>query len=149
LVAQRSQNLRPLALALACGICYGVAAFLVKLVTGDFSGGLSHLFTSWPIYAVAVVGPVGFVLNQDAFQQGTLIAPVMSIITAADPLVSIALGVVFLDEKLNSSPAGIVGEIASLVVMVTGIVIIAHHAPQVVRQREEEAASCRATPPVT
>jgi drug/metabolite transporter (DMT)-like permease len=147
-VAQRSQNLRPLALALACGVNYGVAAFLVKLVTGDFSGGLSHLLTNWPIYAVAVVGPVGFVLNQDAFQQGTLIAPVMSIITAADPLVSIALGYVFLDEKLNSSPAGIAGEVASLVVMVTGIVVIAHHAPQIVRQREE-AASRRDIPPVT
>jgi drug/metabolite transporter (DMT)-like permease len=122
---------------LACGVCYGVAAFLVKLVTGDFSGGLPHLLTSWPIYAVAVIGAVGFVLNQDAFQAvgGLVVASVMAIITAADPLVSIALGYVFLDEKLSSSPAGIVGEVASLVVMVIGIVIIAHHAPQVIRQR--------------
>ena len=149
-VAQRSQNLRPLALAMACGVCYGVAAFLVKLVTGDFSGGLPHLFTNWPIYAVAVIGPVGFVLNQDAFQAqaGPVIAPVMAIITAADPLVSIVLGHVFLDEKLSGTPAGTVGEVASLVVMVIGIVVIAHHAPQVIRQREE-AASRQATPPAT
>jgi drug/metabolite transporter (DMT)-like permease len=145
-VAQRSLNLRPLALALACGVLYGVAAFLVKLVTGDFS----HLFTSWPIYAVAVIGPVGFVLNQDAFQAEApnVVAPVMAIITAADPLVSIVLGYVFLGEKLSSSPAGIVGEVAALVVMVIGIVIIAHHAPQVIRQREE-AASRRETTPAT
>jgi drug/metabolite transporter (DMT)-like permease len=149
-VAQRSQNLRPLALALACGVCYGVAAFLVKLVTGDFSGGLPHLLSNWPIYAVAVIGPVGFVLNQDAFQAeaATMIAPVMSIITAADPLVSIALGYVFLDEKLSSSPAGTAGEVASLVVMVMGIVIIARHAPQVIRQ-QEEAARRRETTPAT
>ena len=40
-VASRNENLRPLALALACGICYGVAAFLVKLVVSDVSGGLT------------------------------------------------------------------------------------------------------------
>jgi drug/metabolite transporter (DMT)-like permease len=97
-----------------------------------------------------VIGPVGFVLNQDAFQAEApnVVAPVMAIITAADPLVSIVLGYVFLGEKLSSSPAGIVGEVAALVVMVIGIVIIAHHAPQVIRQREE-AASRRETTPAT
>lgn len=34
-VARRNAVLKPLALALACGICYGVAAFLVKLVISD------------------------------------------------------------------------------------------------------------------
>ena len=34
-VSRRSATLKPLALALACGICYGVAAFLVKLVISD------------------------------------------------------------------------------------------------------------------
>jgi len=36
-----------------------------------------------------IVGPVGFLLNQNAFQAGTLIAPVLWIITTMDPLVSI------------------------------------------------------------
>ena len=42
-VAGRSQDLRPLALALACGVNYGVAAFLVKLVATDFGAGLPRL----------------------------------------------------------------------------------------------------------
>jgi drug/metabolite transporter (DMT)-like permease len=138
-VARGSRNLRPLALALACGISYGAAAFLVKLVTSEFGGGLPQLLSNWPIYALAVVGPVGFLLNQDAFQAGTLIAPVMSIITAADPLVSIALAYLWLNERLSSSPAGIAGEVASLVVMTAGIVVIARHSPQAVRQLDEAA----------
>jgi hypothetical protein len=31
----------------ACGISYGVGAFLVKLVVSDVNGGLSGLFTNW------------------------------------------------------------------------------------------------------
>ena len=128
-IAKRHAQLRPLALALACGICYGVAAFLVKLVVSDLSGGLPRMLTDWPIYALAVVGPAGFILNEDAYQQGTLIAPVLAIITACDPVISIALGAVWLNEGLSSSAAGITGEIISLLVMITGIVVIANRAP--------------------
>jgi drug/metabolite transporter (DMT)-like permease len=127
-VARRSDTIvRPLALALACGICYGVAAFLIKLVVS--AGGLAGILTDWPIYALAVVGPLGFLLNENAFQTGTLIAPVMSIITVCDPLISIALAFLWLDERLSSTPAGIVGEVISLVVMSAGIVVVAHRAP--------------------
>ena len=95
-MAARSRNLRPLALALACGVNYGVAAFAVKLLTAEFGGGLSEVFTNWPIYVFAVVGPAGFVLIQDAFQQGRFLAPVQAIITSADPVISIALGILWL-----------------------------------------------------
>jgi hypothetical protein len=130
-IAKRHAQLRPLALALACGICYGVAAFLVKLVVSDLTGGLPRMLTDWPIYALAVVGPAGFILNEDAYQQGTLIAPVLAIITACDPVISIALGAVWLNEGLSSTAAGIAGEIISLLVMITGIVVIAHRAPHI------------------
>ncbi|MGH3301614.1 MAG: DMT family transporter [Streptosporangiaceae bacterium] len=146
-VARRHKNLRPLALALACGICYGAAAFLVKLVVSDVGGGLPHLLTDWPLYALAVVGPVGFVLNQDAFQQGTLLAPVLAIITACDPIVSIALAYLWLNEKPRSSPAAIAGEVISLVVMITGIIVLAHHSPVVVQKLKEAGATQGAVRP--
>jgi drug/metabolite transporter (DMT)-like permease len=138
LVAARSARLRPLALALATGICYGVSAFLVKLVTADFHHGITGLLTDWPIYALAIIGPVGFLLNQDAFQSsGNLIAPVLSIITACDPLISIALAALWLDERLASSPGAIAGQCIALVVMTAGIVVIARHSPQVMGQTTE------------
>jgi hypothetical protein len=139
-LGQAYRDARPLALALACGIYYGVAAFLVKLVTAEFGGGLTGVLGNWPIYALAIVGPVGFLLNQNAFQQGVLIAPVLAVITVCDPIVSIGLAHVFLNEKLASSPAGIAGEVVSLLVMTAGIVVIAHHSPIAVRQEAAAAA---------
>jgi drug/metabolite transporter (DMT)-like permease len=130
-VAQRNARVRPLALALACGICYGVSAFLVKLVIIDAGAGFTKLFTDWPIYALAIVGPLGFLLNENAFQSGTLLAPVLSIITVCDPVISVALGAVWLGEGLSSSAAGIVGEILTLMLMAAGVVVIAHRAQQV------------------
>ena len=130
-VAARNRNLRPLALALACGVNYGVAAFLVKLVTSEFGGGLAQVFTNWPIYVFAVVGPAGFVLNQDAFQQGRLLAPVQAIITSADPVISIALGVILLSVRLRGQTVAIAGEVVSILLMITGIVITANYAPLV------------------
>lgn len=139
-VSARNENLRPLALALACGINYGVAAFLVKLLVSDVSGGLIGVLSDWPIYALAVVGPLGFLLNENAFQQGTLIAPVLSIITVCDPLISIALAYLWLNEKLSSTPAAIAGEIASLLLMITGIVVVAHRAPHAAAQPDTARA---------
>jgi len=130
-LARRSSLYRPIALALACGINYGVAAFLVKIVVTDVSGGLAAVLTDWPIYALAVVGPLGFLLNENAFQQGTLIAPVLAIITVCDPIISIALGAAFLHETLNETVAGIAGEVIALAIMVTGVVVTAHRAPHV------------------
>jgi hypothetical protein len=128
-VAASRPRLRPLALALACGASYGVAAYLVKLVTSEFGGGVGAVFTSWPIYAFAVIGPLGYLLNQDAFQQGTLLAPVQAITTSADPIISIALGIAWLHVRLRGGPADIAGEIVSILLMVTGIVLAARHAP--------------------
>jgi hypothetical protein len=134
-VAVRKRNLEPLALALACGVNYGVAAFVVKLVTSQFAGGPAEVFTSWPIYVLAVVGPAGFILVQNAFQRGTFLAPVQAIITTADPVISIGLGILWLDVRLRSSPAAIFGEVAFLLLMTAGIVITARQAPQVTGAR--------------
>jgi hypothetical protein len=130
LVAERKPDLRPLALALACGVNYGVAAFSIKLVTTEFGGGPVHVFTNWPIYVFAVVGPLGFIFNQDALQSGTFLAPVQAIITTTDPVISIALGVLWLGVVLRTSPVAIFGEVASLLLMTVGIIITTRVAPQ-------------------
>jgi drug/metabolite transporter (DMT)-like permease len=131
-LARRSATIKPLALALACGICYGVAAFLVKLVISDAGAGLGALLTDWPIYALAVVGPLGFLLNENAFQSGTLLAPVLSIITVCDPVISVALGWLWLGERLSGTPAGLIGEVLTLLLMAAGVVVIAHRAQHLV-----------------
>jgi len=135
-VAARNRTLRPLALALACGVNYGVAAFLIKLVTSEFGGGPAQVFTNWPIYVLAVVGPAGYILNQNAFQQGTLLAPVQAIISAADPIISIALGIGWLGVRLRGGPLSIAGEVVSLLLLTGGIVMTAYHVPADLPARE-------------
>jgi hypothetical protein len=127
--AARDRKRRPLALALACGVNYGVAAFAVKLMTYEFSGGLPEVLSHWPFYVLAVAGPAGFILSQDAFQQGTLLAPVQSIITTADPVISIALGVGWLSVRLRGGAAAITGEVLFLLLMTAGVVITAGYSP--------------------
>jgi hypothetical protein len=122
-VAKRNRDLQPLALALGCGVSYGVAAFVIKLLTSEFGGGLAAIFTNWPIYVFIVVGPAGFILNQNALQQGTLLAPVQAIISVADPVISIALGIAWLDVRLRSSPGAIAGEIISFLLLTVGIIM--------------------------
>ena len=129
-VAVRSSALRPLALALASGICTGVGALLIKLVTGEVSHGWGHVFTNWAIYGLAVLGPLGFMLNQRAFQHSTRVSQVLSIVTTVNPVVAVALGVGLLGEKIKHSPLAITGEALSLVLAIAGIVVIARHSPQ-------------------
>lgn len=127
-VARSSQRLRPFALALATGVSYGTTAFLIKLVNTE-ADTLPHLFSTWPLYAVAVVAPLGFLLNQNAYQQGSIVAPVLAIITSSDPLWSILLAGLLLDEKLTDTPAAIAGEVLALSLMIAGVIVIAHRSP--------------------
>jgi drug/metabolite transporter (DMT)-like permease len=120
---------RPIMLGLACGVCYGVTAFLIKLLTGGGHGGFVGLLERWPLWAVVVIGPLGFLLNQSAYQSGVLVSPVLSVITAADPLISITLAHVVLHEQLSGGPLNITMEVLAFAVMIVGIVTLAHRAP--------------------
>jgi drug/metabolite transporter (DMT)-like permease len=112
---------RALWLALACGADFGVTAFLLKLVPDTLPHGFGHPLQQWPLYLVIIVGPLGFLLNQSAFQASDLIAPVLAILTTVDPLVSIGIAHVWLNETIASSPAALAAEALSLAVMTAGI----------------------------
>ena len=137
---------RPLVLGLACGVCNGVAAFLLKLVTFSLAQGFSEPLEQWPLYALAVVGPVGFLLNMEAFQAGTLIAPALAVITTVTALVSIGIGYLWLNENVASGPADVVTEVASLAAMTAGIAMLAHRAPAVARERAAATEAAAAHP---
>jgi drug/metabolite transporter (DMT)-like permease len=147
-VANRNRDLQPLALALGCGVSYGVAAFVIKLLTSEFGGGLGEVFTNWPIYVFIVVGPGGFILNQNALQQGTLLAPVQAIISVADPVISIALGIAWLDVRLRSTPAAITGEVISFLLLTVGIIMTsrAHAADPPAQQEAAEGVTGKQHP---
>lgn len=128
------RRIRPLWLALACGVDFGVTAFLLKVVPDSLTEGFGDPARQWPLYMLLIVGPIGFLLNQDAFQAGRLISPVLAVITTADPLVSICIAHFWLKENVASAPGNIAAEVISLAVMTGGIVALAHRAPRVGRQ---------------
>jgi drug/metabolite transporter (DMT)-like permease len=136
-----TRTTRGLALALACGVCYGVNAFLLKLVTFSLGQGFSEPLQQWPLYVLVVVGPIGYLLNMEAFQSGRLISPALAVITTTTALVSIGIGALWLDENIASSPAEVVTEVASLAVMTAGIVLLARRAPAVARQNVAAAGA--------
>ncbi len=121
----------PLATAFACGAIFGVTAFLLKEITQTIGHGFNPPSLQWPLYAFVVAEPLGFLLNQDAFQESSLIAPVLAIRTVTDPLVAIGIGLVWLNERIASSPAAIVGEVAGLIIMSAGVVALAYRSPHV------------------
>jgi hypothetical protein len=127
------------ALATATGVLYGLTAGLMKVVTGQFrAGGFVEVFSHPVLYVVCAVGPLGFLLSQNTFQQGTLIAPALAIITIVDPLVGVAIGVNWLGEQVDSSPAVLTGQAISAVVLIGSVVLLAFRGTQL-RQEIDQA----------
>ncbi|MGI8305698.1 DMT family transporter [Saccharopolyspora hattusasensis] len=125
-------------MAVATGVFYGVTAGLIKVVAGHVrSGGLAEPFHHWSLYAVCVIGPMGFLLSQQTFQRGRLMSPALAVITTVDPLVAAAIGVNWLGERIESSPAILVGEVISVVVIIGGIVVLTRRGEQLRRAMEE------------
>lgn len=130
---------RALALALACGVFYGVAAGSAKVATGVVEAyGLFALLTTWPLYVMAVLGPLGFLLNQNAFQASPVLAPALAVITVTDPLVSIGVGVLWLRETLQTGVLVIAGQVSGLAVMVVGVWMLAHGAQRLIDDHREQ-----------
>jgi drug/metabolite transporter (DMT)-like permease len=138
LAAHRPGPVRTLALAVAAGVLYGVTAGMVKVALQSLDHGVGAMFTSWPIYVVAVCGPLGFLLNQNAFQAGIALAPALAVIIVLDPLVGIGIGILWLGERLRDGWPAVLGQVLALVVLSVGVVILSHRAPQVAAAARRE-----------
>lgn len=117
-----------LGLALATGVFYGVTAGLIKVVAGELRTGVLAPFGHWALYAVCVIGPVGFLLSQNTFQRGEFVSPALAVITTVDPLVGVAIGVWWLGESAATGPVVLAGELVAALVIVAGIAILSRRA---------------------
>lgn len=111
---------------LATGIMYGFASALMKNAYGLGSLSLTRLFTSWPLYALLVVGAVGIMLNQAAYQAGPL-AGALPPLAIADPIVAIVFGVVAFDEALATTAPAITFEVLGFGAMAVAIARLARY----------------------
>ena len=142
-----SRAVRPLWLAAGCGTAFGANALLLKIVPGTLPAGFADPLRQWPLYLMVIVTPAGFLLNQNAFQAGTLLAPALALITTADPLVSIVVGAAFLHEKIAAAPVDLAVEGLCLAVTIGGIIALARRAPQAAGGTASASRKqCRARP---
>ncbi|GAA3524287.1 DMT family transporter [Amycolatopsis ultiminotia] len=136
----RSGSLRVLGLAVATGVLYGLTAGLMKVVAGQFRAGIDEPFKHWTLYIVCVVGPLGFLLSQNTFQQGRFLTPALAVITALDPLVGVAIGLSWMGESANGTPLALFGEALGGLVIVIGIAMLSTRASHLSVDQPGESA---------
>lgn len=122
---------RPLPLALAAGICFGVTAGLISSLTFHFERSPMAVLEHWQVYAIAVLGPFGLLLSQNAYQAGPLGAPAFATIIVTDPLVSIGVGRLWLGEQGRTGPWEVAGQVLALAVLIIAVFLLARRAPHV------------------
>lgn len=129
-----------LALGVAAGVLYGVTAGFIKVVTHEASQSLFSPLSGWTLYALVIIGPLGFLLNQNAYQVAAAASPVLAVITITDPIVGIIVGRLWLGESVNLGLGALAGQVAALAVMAAGIGLLANRAPHL-RSSEADAAA--------
>ncbi|HEX6515379.1 MAG TPA: DMT family transporter [Nocardioidaceae bacterium] len=119
-------NARAVAFAAGASAVYGVTAGLTKVVTTQLQhGGIVQPLLGWELYAAVLTGLSGVWLTQNALKPGSLAAPV-AVITLGDPLVAIAIGLLWLGESVNAAPWAIAVEVLAVLVMAAGVAVLAH-----------------------
>lgn len=118
-----------MALAFGAGTAFAAVAALLKVVTAELArGGPLAALGDWPLWALALTGATGMILEQLAFRVATLpqALPVLSIV---DPLASILIGWAVFDEPFRHSPLAIAAEAAGLALVVMTATALARVAP--------------------
>lgn len=123
LLARELPRLRPAFLAAGSGLCYGLSTGLFKIVVeGALRDGV-RVLASWPPYALLGCGMGGLLLTQSAFQRSGLGSP-LAVLTLAEPVAAVLVGVLVLDEPLAASlTARALGAVAAITAAV-GVVVL-------------------------
>jgi drug/metabolite transporter (DMT)-like permease len=109
-------------LGLAAGIAYAGSGSLVKVTIGLVGHGIGAVVLDWPLYALIVIGGLGLVLNQNAFQNRPL-QPALVSMTLATPTASAAIGVLAFREHFAGTWPRTVVAVLATATMAIGVLI--------------------------
>ena len=125
------------------GILYGVSATLMKPVVEQLhTDGAVSVLESWELWVMAVCGLGGFYVQQVSLATGRLVTSVAAV-SVVNPVVSVLLGVLVLQERLDQPPAWhAVLAVGGLALALLGAVVVASAS----EEPAEETAADR--PPV-
>jgi len=127
LVVARLQVGRPLAAVLlgaVSGSLWGVFAVLTKGLVDQLDQGLVVLLRTAELYGWVLVAVTATMLQQSAFRAGSMSASLPAV-SASEPLVGSALGIVVLSESLHPGRTCSVGLALAVVAMLVAIVALA------------------------
>ena len=114
-------------LAIATGVCFGLAAALTKGVVDQFADGLLAPFSHFEVYGLIAAGGLGVYFQQEAFQAGSLEASLPAM-TVLEPMVAAAVGIAILQEHLRTSGIEIVLLAVTVTVMIASTVALSRSA---------------------
>ena len=108
-------------LGIAAGTAYAGSGSMLKVSVGLLGHGVGAVLFNWPVYALAAVGWIGLMLNQNAFQSKPL-QPALVSMTLATPCASVAIGLFAFREHLVASwPQAAIAVVAAIT-MAMGII---------------------------
>jgi drug/metabolite transporter (DMT)-like permease len=110
--------------ALVSGSLWGVFAVLTKEVMARLGQGVPAVLATPALYACVLAAMAGVVMSQAAFHAGSLTAS-MPALQVSQPVVAAVLGVVVLDETLNTGRAGLIVIYLALALMAAAILRLA------------------------
>lgn len=125
------------------GLLFGLSASLCKPTVESFhDGGLATMLSNWEFYGFALAGILAFVVQQVSLATGRLAASVAAV-SVFNPLVSIVIGTILLDERLSEPTWHKVVAYGGLVLALLGAVAISRTTEG---GRESERAGERRSP---
>jgi drug/metabolite transporter (DMT)-like permease len=99
-----SLSTRAALLGTIAGLLYGLSATLMKpVVEGVHAEGLADVIAGWEFWVWAAAGIVGFFVQQLSLATGRLV-PSVATVSVANPVVSVLLGALVLQERLDKTP---------------------------------------------
>ena len=122
-------------LGTTAGLLYGLSATLMKPVVESWhTDGLGTLLAGWQFWVWIAAGVVGFLFQQLSLSTGRLV-PSVAAVSVANPVVSVLLGALVLQERLEKNPPWhAVVAVGALCLALVGSVVISS-----AREKHEEA----------
>jgi|GEM_PF-510063 len=123
-------------LAAVAGLCFGVTAALVRVISHDLRDGWSALWHWRALVALGLVAIGGLIL-QNAYRAGHF-GLSYAVLLVVDPIVAAGVGVVFLAEPLPTTVFGGITAALSAALTVIGVVALARTARPPAGTRSDE-----------
>ena len=137
-----SLSTRAAMLGTIAGMLYGLSATLMKPVVENLhADGLAEVIAGWEFWVWAIAGIVGFLVQQLSLSTGRLV-PSVATVSVANPVVSVMLGALVLQERLAKNPPWhAVVAVGALGLALFGAVVISS-----AREKQQEAVQEAAEP---